>query len=80
MILIGHILISGEAETGHASILYLYIILYIILYIVTLPSQPASIRRGNLDGARAERPRQKKIARAVLKSPERRAIVIILRH
>jgi len=48
--------------------------------IVTLPSLRASIRPGNLDGARAERPRQKKIARAVSKSPERRAIVIILRH
>jgi len=43
---------------------------------VTLPSQRASTRPGNLDGARAERPCQKKIARAVSKSPERRAIVI----
>jgi len=31
MILIGHTLISGEAETGHASI-YIYIRLYIMHY------------------------------------------------
>jgi len=43
---------------------------------VTLPFRRASIRPGNLDGARTERPHQKKIARAVLKSPERRAIII----
>jgi len=47
-----------------------------ILYIVTLPSRRASIRPGNLYGARAERPRQKEIARAVSKSPERRVRVM----
>jgi len=44
---------------------------------VTLPSRRASIRPEYLDGARVERPRQNKIARAVSWSPERRAIIVI---
>jgi len=48
----------------------------VLVSVVTLPSRRASIRPGNLDGARAERSRQKNIARAVSKSPERRAIII----
>jgi len=49
---------------------------YIYICTVTLPSRRAFIHPENLNGARAERPRQKKIARAVSKSPERRAIII----
>jgi len=54
----------------------LFLRVSVYIYGVTLPSRRASIRPENLDGTRAERPRSKKIARAVLKSPERRAIVI----
>jgi len=53
-----------------------YVCVCVYVCTVTLPSRRASIRPGNHYGARAERPRQKEIASAVSKSPERRVLVM----